>query len=287
MVGVLPLMEVRTLLFGHTLISLPFCQWAGPLANDKEADLALREAAVRTAQSLKVDYLELRNAEAGIHNWPAQDQLYVIFKKSISTDNELNLKEIPRKQRAMVRKGIANGLSATDCSLEEFYALYTENVHRHGTPCAPITFFNAIKNAFGADCETLIVRSPDGTALSSVLTIYWRNEVFPFYAGDTDRARREAANDFKYWEVMQRGAARGCGIFNFGRSKRGTGSYDFKCNWGFKPKALFYEYAISDGEDIPSLNPSNPKFELALKAWRRMPRWLVNRAGPVLVRGLG
>lgn len=286
-VGVLPLMEIRTLLFGHTLVSLPFCQWAGPLATDEHSDLALREAAIREAEFLQVAHLELRNTEAGKQDWPTQDTLYVLFKKAISADDDANLKDIPRKQRAMVRKGIANGLSASECTVEDFYALYTANVHRHGTPCAPIRFFQAIQNAFGTDCECLMVSDTDGSSLSSVLTLYWRNEVFPFYAGDTEQARLRAANDFKYWEVMRRGAKRGCSIFNYGRSKRGTGSFDFKKNWGFEPQALHYEYWLSSGQSLPSLNPSNPKFRIVLEAWRRMPRWAVNRLGPLLVRGLG
>lgn len=286
-VGVLPLMEVRTLLFGHNLVSLPFCQWAGALARDQSAETALRKAAITLAGSLRVSHLEWRNTEPSASGLPTQSELYVCFRKAISSDDETNLKGIPRKQRAMVRKGISNELSATDCSAEAFHTLYADNVHRHGTPCAPLSFFQAIHSAFANDCEFLMVQDSDGTPLSSVLTLYWRDEVFPFYAGDTPQARYRAANDFKYWEVMRRGAARGCSVFNYGRSKRGTGSFDFKRNWGFEPEPLHYEYWMAQGEALPALNPSNPKFRLMIETWRRLPRPVVNFLGPRLIRGLG
>jgi len=287
MVGILPLMEVRTWLFGHTLVSLPFCQWAGILTLDDGAESALRSAAIDLAQTLQVSHLEWRNTAPTRSGLPAQSELYVRFRRSIADDDEANLKAIPRKQRAMVRKGIANGLSARPCTTEEFHELYADNVHRHGTPCAPMSFFKGIQSAFGNDCEMLLVVDSDGTPLSSVLTLYWRNEVFPFYAGDTSQARHRAANDFKYWEVMRRGARRGCKVFNYGRSKRATGSFDFKRNWGFEPEALHYEYWLANGNALPALNPNNPKFRLLIETWRRLPRAVVNTIGPKVIRGLG
>lgn len=287
LVGVLPLMEVKTRFFGHTLVSLPFCQWAGVLATEPKAEDLLHDAAVDLAKRSGVSHLELRSTQTGRHGLPAQSELYVLFRKGISADDETNLKAIPRKQRAMIRKGIANGLTAQPCSVEAFYELYADNVHRHGTPCAPIDFFRAIRRAFEQESEYLMVSDAQGIALSSVLTLYWRDEVFPFYAGDTNEARRLAANDYKYWEVMRRGARRGCSVFNYGRSKRGTGSFDFKRNWGFEPEPLHHAYWLAPGREIPKLNPSNPKFRLVIEAWRRMPRPVVNRIGPLLIRGLG
>ena len=286
-VGLLPLMEVSTRLFGHTLVSLPFCQWAGVLALDAQADRALRKAAIDMAIELGVSHVEWRETAPGPSERPTQGDLYVLFRKSIAQDDEINLKAIPRKQRAMIRKGISNGLTAGPCSVQTFYSLYTDNVHRHGTPCAPLRFFEAIQHAFGDDCECLLVESPQGEPVSSVLTLYWRDEVFPFYAGDTEKARQLAANDFKYWEVMRRGVQRGCSVFNYGRSKRGTGSFDFKRNWGFEPQSLHYQFWLAPGESVPALNPNNPKYRLVIEGWRRMPRWLVNRLGPLLIRGLG
>jgi FemAB-related protein (PEP-CTERM system-associated) len=285
-VGVLPLAQVRTLLFGHSLVSLPFCSWAGPLVSDAAAARALDAHAVGLAESLGVSNMAYRQIGPSERGWPSQD-LYVMFAKTIDADHEANMAAIPRKQRAMVRKGIKHGLVGTLASVDAFHDLYADNVHRHGTPGVPKRFFARIQEAFGDDCDMLIVRSAEGAPLSGVLNLYWRDEVFPFYAGDRPEARALAANDFKYWEVMRRGADRGCRRFNYGRSKRGTGSFDFKTNWGFEPTPLTYDYWLREGGVVPENNPLNPKFRLMIETWRRLPRALVDAIGPRVVRGLG
>src|SRR5207342_3091562 len=108
---------------------------------------------------------------------------------------------------------------------------------------------------FGADCEVLIVTTADGRPVSGVMSFYFRNEVLPYYAGDTSDARDLAANDFKYWDLMRRACERGVRVFDYGRSKRGTGSFDFKKNWGFEAEQLHYEYRLRKGTAIPQNNP--------------------------------
>jgi FemAB-related protein (PEP-CTERM system-associated) len=220
-------------------------------------------------------------------DWPLQD-LYVTFRKEIAPDENANLLAIPRKQRAMVRKGIKSGLcSVLDGDVERFFALYADNVHRHGTPAMPKRYFQALRSEFGADCEVLTVTSSDGRPLSSVLTFYFRDEVLPYYAGDDESARDCAANDFKYWELMRLSCARGIRVFDFGRSKRGTGSYAFKKNWGFEAQPLYYEYCLYKRDAIPQNNPSNARYKLLIEGWRRLPISVANWLGPFIVRNLG
>lgn len=195
---------------------------------------------------------------------------------------------IPRKQRAMVRKGIKNGLvSVLDADVDRFFALYADNVHRHGTPAMPKRYFRMLLDTFGNDCEVLTVTTPDGKPLSSVLSFYFRDEVLPYYAGDDTAARDLAANDFKYWELMRRACARGLKVFDYGRSKQGTGSYAFKKNWGFEPTPLHYEYCLYKRDAIPQNNPANAKYQLMIKTWRRLPIGVANWLGPFIVRSLG
>ncbi len=286
LVGILPLVQVRSLLFGHSLSSLPFCPYAGPIADDTAAAAALDQGAQALAEELRVDHLEYRSlgeTSEVSRDWPVQD-LYVTFRKKLSADHEANLAAIPRKQRAMVRKGIKAGLSADAGDLDTFFELFADNVHRHGTPAHSRRYFALLLEAFGDDAGILIVRDPQG---SGVLSLYYRDEVLPMHAGDTVRARDLAANDFKYWSLMQRAIDRGCTVFDYGRSKRGTGQFDFKKNWGFEPTPLVYEYRLVRGKGIPQHNPLNPKYRLMIETWRRLPRWLVNAAGPQIVRGLG
>jgi len=285
--GVLPLAHVRSLLFGNALVSLPFAVYGGVAAVSEAAAELLEDAAVALAEKLGVGHLELRYIERRHADWPTQD-LYVTFRKEILPDVEANMLAIPRKQRAMVRKGIKNGLvSAIDGDVDRFFALFADNVHRHGTPAFAKRYFQELRAEFGNDCEVLTVTGADGQCLSSVLTFYFRDEVLPYYAGDAEAARELAANDFKYWELMRRACERGLRVFDYGRSKLGTGPYAFKKNWGFEPTPLNYQYRLLKRDSIPQNNPANAKFRLFIEAWRRMPIGLANRLGPHIVRNLG
>lgn len=286
-VGVLPLAHVNSRLFGNALTSLPFAVYGGVASTSPEAAAALEAEADRLAQRLGVAHLELRHIERRHADWPLQD-LYVTFRKPILPKEEDNMLAIPRKQRAMVRKGIKNGLSShIDPDVDCFFALYADNVHRHGTPALSRRYFQALAEVFGPDVEVLTVCSPDSKPLSSVLSFYWRDEVLPYYAGDDWAAREAAANDFKYWELMRRACERGLQVFDYGRSKVGTGPYAFKKNWGFEPTPLHYEYRLYQRDSVPQNNPSNAKYRLMIEAWKRLPLPVANWLGPHIVRHLG
>jgi FemAB-related protein (PEP-CTERM system-associated) len=284
--GVLPLAEVNSLLFGHTLVSLPFCVYGGIAAGTERARRALDEAAVALAEKQRVDHLEYRSFAVRHPEW-AHTDLYVTFRKSIDPDVEKNLNEIPRKQRAMVRKGIKAGLkSEIDEGVERFFSAYSHSVHRLGTPVFSKRYFQILREVFGRDCEVLTVTLERGL-VASVMSFYFRDEVLPYYGGGTDQAREVAGNDFLYWELMRRACERGLRVFDYGRSKRGTGSFDFKKNWGFEPQPLAYEYRLVKGKRVGEVNPLNPKYRLAIKLWQRMPLSLANRIGPLIARNLG
>ena len=285
--GVLPLAQVKSLLFGHSLVSLPFAVYGGAAVTDENARALLHTAATELARRLRVDHLELRCRVSYEPDWPHQD-LFVTFRKSIAPDAEANMQAIPRKQRAMVRKGMRRGLtSEIDVDVDRFFDLYADNAHRHGTPPFPKKYFESLRQAFGPACEVMTVVSAEGRPVSGVLSFYFRDEVLPYYAGDVAEARELAANDFKYWELMRRACERGCRIYDYGRSKRGTGSFDFKQNWGFEPQPLHYEYKLLKSHSVPQNNPSNPKYRALIGLWRRLPRAVVNALGPSIVRNLG
>jgi FemAB-related protein (PEP-CTERM system-associated) len=285
--GILPLAEVKSLLFGHALVSLPFCAVAGIAATDSEAAESLREAAQVLGERLRVAHLELRHASPRSPGWPQQD-LYAGFRKTLAPQVDANMLAIPRKQRAMVRKGIGNGLvGRIEPDVHTFFALYADNVHRHGTPPLPKRYFQALRETFGQNAEVLTVLDSAGRPLSSVFSFYFKDEVLPYYAGDAVEARQLAANDFKYWDLMRRACERGVKVFDYGRSKRGTGPYDFKRNWGFEPAPLAYEYRLYRRKSIPENNPLNPKYRALIALWRRLPIPVANAIGPHLVKSLG
>lgn len=299
-VGVLPLVELRTRLFGHALISLPFCVYAGPLAAGPEAAQALLGHAAGLQRQTGASVLELRgldpmppewfgepDAHPDTNAWAARSNLYATFRKRIGGDEEANFKAIPRKQRAVLRKGIERGLQAwvrQDMAL--VYRIYAESVRNLGSPVFPRRWFDGLAATFpGAASSTIVM---DGESpVSGVLSFHWRDQVLPYYGGGTSAARGCHAYDFMYWDVMRRAGERGATWFDFGRSKEGTGAYSFKKNWGFAPHPLTYRFLLRAGQAIPEHNPLNPKYRLMIAAWKRLPLPVAGWLGPRLVRGLG
>lgn len=285
--GVLPLIHVQSVLFGNALISTGFGVYGGPLAVDDEAAAQLDAAARDLMGRVGADFLEYRCCNRLHDDRPVKDSLYVTFRKPIESDDDANLKNIPRKQRAMVRKGMKAGLvSEIDRTPERQFALYAESMRNLGTPVFPKNWFDVLMEELGEDCEILTVLH-EGRPVAAVMSFFFRNEVLPFYGGGSPAARDVAANDFMYWEVMRRAAARGCRVFDFGRSKVDSGSYHFKKHWGFEPEPLYYEYVLAKGERMPEINPRNPKYRALIAAWQRLPLSVANRLGPMVARKLG
>ena len=284
--GILPLVHIKSLLFGNVLISNAFCVYGGIVASNELAFSALQDQAQRLARELGVDCLEMRNRRQQHPDWPHK-QLYVTFRKELDADHEKNMLAIPRKQRAMVRAGIKAGLSSViDTTIERFYQAYSESVRNLGTPVFPKHYFEVLKQVFGDDCEILTVEH-EGRLVASVMSFYYKDEVLPYYGGGTELARDLKGNDFMYWEVMRRAVDKGCKIFDFGRSKEGAGSYRFKKHWGFEPEPLFYEIDLVKAQQIPEINPLNPKYQLFIAAWKRLPLPLSQLIGPWLAKDLG
>jgi FemAB-related protein (PEP-CTERM system-associated) len=285
-VGVLPLGHIRSRLFGNALISAPFCVYGGVLADDAAVEQSLRTHAADLARRLGVGHLELRHRMRHESDW-ARKALYFTFRKSIDPDPEQNMLAIPRKQRAMVRKGIKAGLtSEIDERVDRFYQLYATSVRNLGTPVFSRRYAEILKRSFGADCEVLTVVH-ENRPVSSVMSFYFRDEVLPYYGGGGSDARAVAGNDFMYWELMRRAAERGLRTFDYGRSKEGTGSYSFKKNWGFEPEPMHYEYLLIRAKSVPDINPLNPKYRLFINLWRHLPLGVSKAIGPVLARNLG
>ena len=258
-----------------------------PVAIDDESLCALEGEAARLMEVLAVPVLELRDFSASRGDWPSKPGLYATFRRELDPTVERNLKAIPRKQRAMVRKGVRHELrSELDDGIDRLYRVYAESVRNLGTPVFAKSYFRILKDEFPTSSDIVTISS-GGKAVASVLNFYFRDEVLPFYGGGTAAARQLAANDFMYWEVMRRAADRGCRVFDFGRSKAGTGAFSFKKNWGFEPEPLHYRYYLAPGTPIPEHNPLNPKYALFIRAWKRLPVPVANLIGPRIVRGIG
>jgi FemAB-related protein (PEP-CTERM system-associated) len=246
----------------------------------------LADSARELAGKLDVDYLELRNRKPLLAGWPTKTS-YVTFRKSISANSEENLKAIPRKQRAMVRKAMKYDLRAEqDADVGRLFRVLSECKRNLGTPFFGEEYLAKVKDVFGPQCEVMTV-TREGEPICSVMNFRFRDEILPYYGGGTASARTCAGNDFMYWQVMESASRSGCRIFDYGRSTENTGPYDFKKNWGFIPEPLHYQYFLVNASCIPNLSPSNRKYQIFIKAWKKLPLWLANLVGPSLARRLG
>ena len=284
--GVLPVFEIKSLLFGHSLISVPFAELGGVLAaSTAVAELLLERAAALTVQ-VGAAYLELKNRQP-LPGLPTKS-LYCNFSRPLLPTAEENLQAVPRKSRAMVRKGIQAGLRSEvgNHLFAEFYQLLARSYHQHGTPVFPRRFLATYLEEFGDTAEVLLVRTADNQPIAGVLTFYYRDRVMPYYAGSLHDYRHLAPNDFMYWELMRRGCERGYAVFDFGRSKQGTGSFAFKEHWGFAPHPLAYQYRLNTATALPNLSPTNPRYRRKIELWRKMPFGLTKLVGPPLAKYL-
>jgi FemAB-related protein (PEP-CTERM system-associated) len=285
--GVLPLTFIKSWMFGSRLVANAFVVHGGPVAADAASIEALEAAAVQLMDELDAPVLEMRSFAASRSAWATRDDLYATFRKPILPTVDENMKAIPRKQRAMIRKGISNRLkSELDNDVDRLHRLYSESVRNLGTPTFAQRYFRLLRATFPTQSDIVTITNA-GQPAAAVLNFYFRDEVLPYYGGGSATARDLAANDFMYWEVMRRACDRGFRVFDFGRSKRGTGAYEFKRHWGFEPTPLRYQFRLAAGREIPELNPLNPKLRFFIAMWKKLPLSVTMRLGPYIVRALG
>ena len=284
--AVLPLARVKSWLFGDALISIPFLVYGGPVATNDKALGEVVDAARRLAKELAVDYLELRNQVPLVGDWQTKET-YVTFRKSIDPDPQANLLAIPRKQRAMVRKGINAGLKAElDQETDRLYAAMLACKRNLGTPFFGHRWLRAIKDEFGSEVEVTTI-THEGRTVSSVMSFRFRDEILPYYGGGVELARDLKGNDFMYWAVMERACKDGVNIFDYGRSAVGSGAYRFKKHWGFEPKPLVYQFDLVSTQEAPNLNPSNHRYQFLINTWKKFPLAVAGMIGPPIARRLG
>lgn len=291
-VGYLPLNEIHSPLFGRMLASTGFAVGGGLLLADGTDPASLLAAATELAQRRSCQSLELRGGAMprGGEGWALKRDAHCGFVASLAESDEAQLLAIPRKQRAEVRKGLERELAVTvgtgPRDRAAHYGVYAQSVRNLGTPVFPRSLFDAVLDRFGANADILTVWS-DGEAVASVLSLYHRGAVLPYWGGGIFAARVLRANDRMYFELMRHARARGCTRFDFGRSKTNSGPYHFKRNWGFMPEPLTYATWTAPGCDARDADPTSAKHRALIAAWQRLPLAVANRVGPLIARGLG
>ena len=293
--GILPLFLVRSLIFGRSLVAMPLAVYGGVLATTASAETILLEKAMALGTQHGAKYLELRGNRhlaagmstqvAGVHAAAKQKDLYVTFVGEIDPVDDVNLSRIPRKQRRMVRQGEKHGLrfGLDNSRLREFYRIYAASVRNLGTPVFGYPYFEKIVETFGDRCKVFLVDF-QGKGVAGVLVFFYKDQVMPYYGGALKEYFHLAPSDFMYWELIRYGAAHGYKIFDFGRSKKGTGSFNFKRHWGFEPRPLPYIYYPIKDRSIPDTSSLNPRLQWAVRIWRNLPLKLTMALGPRIVR---
>ena len=287
LVGVLPLCEVPLGLRGCCLLSLPFAIEGGVCAVDAAARRVLDDAALALSADRGASFLELRDGLDGA-GFQIRAGTYYRFRRLLHPTDEENFAAIPRKQRRMVRVGLGYGLVADSetSDVRVFHDLYARTARQLGTPVFAREYFRLLLRTFPDQCVILTVSS--GTRpVAAVLSFLFRDTVMPYYAGSRREYFRHAANDVMYWELMRYARRRGLRQFDFGRSKKGTGAFDFKRHWGFEAEPLRYRVHARAGHTFTEHSVDDRGVRMMRWGWRRLPLGLTKLLGPALVRRFG
>jgi len=288
LVGVLPLVEQSSLLFGRYLVSVPFFTYGGTLADDAGIAQALAQRAADLARERRADHLELRHM-APIDALPLAERLDKVSMILPLPDSEAALsKQLGSKLRSQIKRAERENPAVVWGGVEllpEFYGVFARSMRDLGTPVYSRRFFEVTCGALAALASVLIVRVGNEAQAASIIVRHGRRIEVP-WAAATPAAKKSAINMRLYWEMLKSAVQSGATAFDFGRSTVDSGTYKFKQQWGAQPLQLHWHYWLPDGAPIPKLNQANPKYALASRLWQKLPLWCANRMGPFLVRNL-
>lgn len=291
-VGVLPLMRCRTPFFGAMgshLVSVPYGVYGGPIASDREAEVALVDAAKSMAKELGVGRLELRCFEDPRMDGLAPSTLYAAFVQDVPKDPADVMKSMPKRARAEVRKAIEKHgleLSEGEWYLNDLVELFGTSKQSLGSPGLPRAWFQALLEELPGKCVLHLARRGDERLAATMSFVF--NGTFNFYYIGTSRSAKQeySATNFLTARLQEWSSAHGLARFDLGRSRVDTGPYQFKKNQGFEPTPVHYRYLLVRSKELPSFNPSNPRTEKLREAWSKLPPRIASALSGPLMRYL-
>ena len=284
LVGLVPLFQVESLFVGRVMISVPYATYGGILAESDQAAARLLLAAQATTRDHNAAYLELRHRDASGLDLPELGR-YDTFRKDLPDRVEDVLPSFPKKARAATRQGLAVLTVETgDDLLDTVYDLYARTMRRLGSPNYRRRLFHELQQQLAPNTVCLVVRH-EGVPVAGVVAFVFRDEIVPYFSGSTPRGRAHSASNVMYLKLMEYAVDRGLKSFDFNRTRRdNTGPYAFKKHLGFEPSPLHYQVSLNTADAPPELSPSNRKYALAGKVWRRMPLWLTRPMGGTITK---
>jgi len=288
LVGVLPLVECRGLRGGRSLISMPYAVYGGPVTADPAARGALLDAGAALARQRGAGRLELRMREDVGLDW-ATSGLYATFERALPSEVDQVLAGMPKKARAEARKARTKyGLELDEGAwfLPDLVRLFHRNKKSLGSPALPTAFFEALAEENPGQTHVHLVRR-GSEPLAAVMSFAFEGTLCAYYSGTGDGVDREfSASNFMYLALQEWCVERGFARFDFGRSRKDSGAFDFKRRQGFEPADLQYRYLLVRDKAPPNLTPSNPKTQVLRDAWRRLPDWVTRRLSTTASRYL-
>ncbi|HET9947379.1 MAG TPA: FemAB family XrtA/PEP-CTERM system-associated protein [Longimicrobiales bacterium] len=281
--GVLPLVRVKSVVFGHYLVSMPFLNYGGPLG-DEEAVRALTREAVRVADESGVELLELRCASsAPIDLVPSHRKITVLLDLPAG-DPEALWQGLKAKLRSQVKRPMKEGVEVTfgPGELDGFYRVFARHMRDLGTPAQSKQLFEAARDALG-DAMWFGCAYLDGAPVAAGSGFRWADRFELVWASSLREHNRIAPNMLLYWRFLERCCADGAKVFDFGRCTPGGGTHRFKLQWGGRDEPLWwYQHGPKAGGGTPS--PDSGPFSLAPRIWSRLPLALTNALGPRVVK---
>lgn len=284
--GVLPLVRLRSRMFGDYLISMPYFNYGGALATDVAVASTLMHAAADLGRERGCSHVEFRDTEPH-HGWPVRTDK-IGMELRLPSNIDALWETLGAKLRSQVKrpqKAGAEGASGGRELLPEFYAVFARNMRDLGTPVYSFGFFDAILRAFPTQAHITVVRYR-GEAVAAGFTLGFRGRLEIPWASANRDYNALSVNMLLYAEVLKRAIADGYTVFDFGRSSIDSGTYRFKKQWGATERQLYWHYALPPGHEVPQLTPNNPKYRLAIAVWQRLPLFVTNRLGPFIVKNL-
>ena len=284
--GVLPLVHLQSRLFGSFLVSMPYFNYGGAVGDTPMIEQRLMQAAMSQAATLGASHIEFRDDVARDDLPVRSDKVNMIL--SLPDTPEGLWKSFTPKLRAQVRRPQRENPQIMQGGAEllnEFYSVFSQNMRDLGTPVYSRNFFSNILKTFTQTCCIVVIRLA-GRPVAAGFLLGHRDTLEIPWASSLREVNRLSMNMLLYHEALKYALAHGYRHFDFGRSSRDSGTYRFKQQWGAQPRALYWHYWQASGDALPSLNPDNPRFALAIKVWKRLPLKVTTALGPLIVKKL-
>lgn len=287
-VGVLPLVLVRSVLFGKFLVSLPYADTAGVVAQDEIIAAMLIDRAVQLADELRVRHLELRHQSEREHPALTRKTTHKAqMRLDLSAGADAVWAQLKSEVRTQIRKAQKQELRVEwgrHDVFDDFYDVFAENMRDLGTPVYGRRHFTSLLDHFADETEFCIVRRED-RPIAAALAVHGPGMTEAPSVSALRAFRSTAANTLLYWHLIQRAVERGQKVFDFGRSTVDGSTFVFKKKWGAQPVPTVWQYYVRKGNPA-DVRPEGGRFRLAIRLWRWLPVRLTRRLGPPIVRGI-